>query len=96
MNYSGSSLQLALWQTEIHRLASIFSHFGKKEVESCLCEKLKGWKSVIIDIGYTNGNEIEVVCNLGSLRADGDGLRRRRTRPSRGESTHSQCHPQPM
>jgi hypothetical protein len=36
--------------------------------------ELQRWKSVIINIWCTSGNEIEVMHNLGSWRVDGDGL----------------------
>jgi hypothetical protein len=40
---------------------------------------------------YTSRNEIEFTHSVGSWCADSDRLSRRRTRPSGGESAHSEC-----
>jgi hypothetical protein len=56
---------------------------------------LQPWKSVIIDIGCTSGNESDFMHGMGTWGVDSDGLTRHRTRSSRSESASSQRHLSP-
>src|SRR2546427_2987165 len=86
----------SLPQGRVARYAGQSRDYFHWRMVSCHFAELQCWKSVIINIWCTSGNEIEVMHDLGSWRVDGDDLTRRHPRPSRGESAHGQCNLSPM